>query len=1344
MRRLTIRLAALAVLAGAFPVCAQQNYAIIELAGPGQAIAADYTGSFGGPSINADGKVAFEGSLGAVGFRSTRAIFLDDGLASSPAVPIYINRPPSDPECQALVPDVAERSFRCIDAVNFGFDVILNSTTVVFETYDKVDGTPSEIVAGDGTAPLLILLQETRATNGLSFEFPAYLGSQIKRADFNESGYVAAWMNQLDDGVPSTGCASLFLSNGAGNGALVLGQPRNTTALTGIRALDWCNPPDVVGLGTLNRFDAVPKVAEGDSGTRVFMSAFARDTTNATFDGLLMFEALQANADLVPVVSDSTGDINLQLAANSTDVVYATTSSIDQVLRLASVSSPGGAFRTLATSADGFFRFFQDVDINEAGTVVFTASTVTGQGLFTWDPASQQVTPLLQIGDPYPVGTTQSPPDTVAFTYIGDGAINNAGVIVAMIQVTKAAGGNERKIIKFLPSIGQPDIAVADNVGASDDLQADLGSVLVNDVASVTVTVNNLGSADLVMGSIDLLDPLNTRFSIVGNNCDFTILPPLSACQFNVNFAPDNNGPFTGTVNITSNDPDEPVVQFALAGNGEILSLRLTDPDLPDNDQALDYGPYTVGSRTRRRFGLHNVGTRDIEILRYDNIAAPFEGPFSGTIGLLAGATTGSFSMDFVPAALGAAAGTVAIVYTDAEVAGAPERTLVLSLAGTGVAEAPLIGVFTEDLLPLDQRLDFGTVVAGSVTVADITISNDGGGTLDVFGGSNVNAAYSIIANNCDGAHLVGGENCVLTVRFEPNATGDYTDAVSLQYGDLTSASTFTVPVQGRAVDAPVTIVDGIDPADDQDLPFGFIAPGDSTSATIEVFNNLSEAVSIGSLASAAQTLGAPFSIVNDGCSGLTLAPATQPGDRCSLDVLLTPAAGAAEGDVSDVLGIPVTAPVAVEVPVSVSARVGNRNYDLRLRKSAMINGTETDDIPSGTGVFEYRIALTNDGPDDARDVVVTDVLPAELRIVDGQAPNPGAGSFYAASGEWSLPELVTGATLTLDIPVEVVDAETARCVLNTATITAAVGDSNPGNNSAGRLVGVRNAAGDATCADLYVEIVAWREFNYVNGADPEAGLEFDIEFGNSGPHEVALAHVSLTISPAAEGMAAVQMDSAAYQQLCDNNDIGTLVQSEEDALLPVGNQERAFTCDRELLPGESHRLTVRWIFPLLDAQGGGIAEVRFDTAISRVDPALAEDPAETNQEDSESVTVEDRLRPGAGSAGSGCFIATAAYGTPWEPNVATLRQFRDEWLQTNALGRGFVAFYYEHSPPIAAWIAEREWARALTRGVLTPLVLAIEHPAAAAGFAFGGFGLLGILVGRRRRVEIAGSQLEN
>lgn len=94
------------------------------------------------------------------------------------------------------------------------------------------------------------------------------------------------------------------------------------------------------------------------------------------------------------------------------------------------------------------------------------------------------------------------------------------------------------------------------------------------------------------------------------------------------------------------------------------------------------------------------------------------------------------------------------------------------------------------------------------------------------------------------------------------------------------------------------------------------------------------------------------------------------------------------------------------------------------------------------------------------------------------------------------------------------------------------------------------------------------------------------------------------------------------------------------------------------------------------------------------------------------------------------CFIATAAYGSAWEPNVELLRSFRDRYLITNAPGRWFVTTYYRLSPPIAAWIAEREWARALTRGALTPLITAIRYPAES------GLALLmasGLLVGWRR-----------
>lgn len=69
------------------------------------------------------------------------------------------------------------------------------------------------------------------------------------------------------------------------------------------------------------------------------------------------------------------------------------------------------------------------------------------------------------------------------------------------------------------------------------------------------------------------------------------------------------------------------------------------------------------------------------------------------------------------------------------------------------------------------------------------------------------------------------------------------------------------------------------------------------------------------------------------------------------------------------------------------------------------------------------------------------------------------------------------------------------------------------------------------------------------------------------------------------------------------------------------------------------------------------------------------------------------------------CFIATAAYGSALEPEVQAFRDFRDRYLTTNMLGRAFVRFYYRFSPPVANYIAGREWLRALTRaGLLLPL----------------------------------------
>lgn len=100
-------------------------------------------------------------------------------------------------------------------------------------------------------------------------------------------------------------------------------------------------------------------------------------------------------------------------------------------------------------------------------------------------------------------------------------------------------------------------------------------------------------------------------------------------------------------------------------------------------------------------------------------------------------------------------------------------------------------------------------------------------------------------------------------------------------------------------------------------------------------------------------------------------------------------------------------------------------------------------------------------------------------------------------------------------------------------------------------------------------------------------------------------------------------------------------------------------------------------------------------------------------------------------SAAVGCFIATAAYGSYLDSHVNVLRDFRDEYLLTNTIGKAFVSFYYRTSPPIAHYIGQHEITRTATRFVLTPIVLGVKYPE----IAFLIFGLL-ILLGAYKKVR--------
>jgi uncharacterized repeat protein (TIGR02543 family) len=75
-------------------------------------------------------------------------------------------------------------------------------------------------------------------------------------------------------------------------------------------------------------------------------------------------------------------------------------------------------------------------------------------------------------------------------------------------------------------------------------------------------------------------------------------------------------------------------------------------------------------------------------------------------------------------------------------------------------------------------------------------------------------------------------------------------------------------------------------------------------------------------------------------------------------------------------------------------------------------------------------------------------------------------------------------------------------------------------------------------------------------------------------------------------------------------------------------------------------------------------------------------------------------------STGSGCFIATAAYGNPTVEQLDVLRGFRDGVLLESAAGSQFVALYYRLSPSIADFISGNSFLRTVVRELLVDPVV--------------------------------------
>jgi len=124
-----------------------------------------------------------------------------------------------------------------------------------------------------------------------------------------------------------------------------------------------------------------------------------------------------------------------------------------------------------------------------------------------------------------------------------------------------------------------------------------------------------------------------------------------------------------------------------------------------------------------------------------------------------------------------------------------------------------------------------------------------------------------------------------------------------------------------------------------------------------------------------------------------------------------------------------------------------------------------------------------------------------------------------------------------------------------------------------------------------------------------------------------------------------------------------------------------------------------------VNGQSGGVPGSSHESAYSSPEVAISIGPSNESPLSGVVYGMPEMIIAYPNLPNNGCFIATAAYGSPNDRAVMVLREFRDRYLVTNAPGRAFVTWYYANSPPAARFITGHPALRPVARIVLAPAV---------------------------------------
>jgi P pilus assembly chaperone PapD len=197
-------------------------------------------------------------------------------------------------------------------------------------------------------------------------------------------------------------------------------------------------------------------------------------------------------------------------------------------------------------------------------------------------------------------------------------------------------------------------------------VSASFPSVTIGASSSQTITLRNNGTGSATISNVSVA---GAGFGTSGLTLPMSIAPGQNT-TFNIVFAPSAAGNVTGSISLTSDAPNSPLM-ISTSGRATAVTALLSA-----STSSLDFGSVLVGSSNSQGVTLTNAGNANVTISNVLVSGAGFNASGVGANTLLTPGQTAALNVTFAPSAAGSAVGSITI--------GSTAGGVTIALAGNG------------------------------------------------------------------------------------------------------------------------------------------------------------------------------------------------------------------------------------------------------------------------------------------------------------------------------------------------------------------------------------------------------------------------------------------------------------------------------------------------------------------------------------------------------------------------------------------------------------------------------------------------------------------------------------